>query len=82
VQKYENGSNRLPLAMLVKLKRLYGVAWERFFAGLPDSAPAQAHVPLEFDDETIKLCRWIAAVHDDGLRRKIKKIIEVLDPAA
>ena len=81
VQKYESGSNRLPLAMLFKLKNTYGVSWDRFFTGLEDDTPP-AHAIGDFDEQTIRLCRRIAAISDAGLRRKIGKIIEVLDSAA
>jgi transcriptional regulator with XRE-family HTH domain len=38
VQKYENGSNRLPSEVLFQLKQFYGLPYECFFKGLDGEA--------------------------------------------
>jgi transcriptional regulator with XRE-family HTH domain len=79
VQKYENGSNRLPLAMLLKLKCLYDVPYEYFFIGLAEEKikAKKKSLPV-YDNETARLCRRLAAINDYTLKHKIGKIIEVL----
>jgi transcriptional regulator with XRE-family HTH domain len=78
VQKYESGANRLPLAALLRLKALYGVPYDLFFDGTTDQSPGTTP-PLHFDEQVTKTCRRLAAVRDVDLRRKIFRIIEVLD---
>ncbi len=78
VQKYENGSNRVTAAMLPKLKKLYGVSYDRFFAGIEAGEIAADESLAGCDEYTLRLCRRLAAIGDVTLRRKIGRIIDTL----
>lgn len=71
VQKYESGSNRLPLHHIPSLCDLFGVPAELFLQGLMSGRGAQA------DDLTrVQLC--VARVTDQDLRQKIVRVVDIL----
>ncbi len=70
IQKYERGTNRLPIEKLCALKRLYGVPYERFFSTVRD-------VPADLDSA---IHARISSIRDTGLKSKIWEIISILAP--
>lgn len=74
LQKYETGANRLPLAAVPPLSDFFGVPADALFAG-------DATFPggMEGDGgDALSLCLAIAAVQDPALRRKIRRVVEIL----
>lgn len=75
VQKYENGSNRLPSEILHQLKQFYGVQYDCFFKGLDAPAPHE-HLKLEKLDEMLNI---LFENTDDALvKQKILDLIKTL----
>lgn len=68
IQKYEQGTNRLPIEKLYALKCLYGVPYESFF-------DAAREIPRDLDSA---IHNKISKIKDSGLKNKIWKIIGVL----
>lgn len=68
IQKYEQGTNRLPVEKLYVLKRLYGVPYESFFGAIRD-------IPPDLDSA---IHDKISKIRDAGLKTRIWKIIGVL----
>ena len=84
VQKYEKGTNRLPLSMLLALKDFYRVPFENFFSGLApvtptrDVAAADLSALSDCDDEAVRLCRRLSTIGDRHLQHKIIRVVEIL----
>lgn len=79
IQKYENGSNRIPVAMLYALKHYYDISFDRFFLGIEKSPRTEkAKLPC-YDDLTQKICARIATVKSIDTKKKIRKMIDILD---
>lgn len=78
IQKYERGTNRLPVDKLAILQRLYGVPYEAFFDRLPPPhPPAPARRPAPGTLERAILAD-LARVTQPDLKRKIRAIIRIL----
>ena len=69
VQKYEMGSNRLPLHHIPLLCDLFGVPAEVFLEGLMSDGVAN-------DVTRVQLC--VARVSDPALRQKIVRVVDIL----
>ena len=69
VQKYEMGSNRLPLHHIPLLCDLFGVPAEVFLEGLMSDGVAN-------DVTRVQLC--VARVSDPVLRQKIVRVVDIL----
>lgn len=76
VQKYEKGTNRLPLASLYCLHRRFRIRMEDFFSGVDEGEDMERQGSV--DRYVLKLAQRIGAVDDPALRRKIGKIIDIL----
>ena len=77
LQKYEKGSNRLPIARLYKLQKLFNVPFESFFSGI-DSVDIKSMALIQSDSQTLSIYHKIKKIKDDGLKSKIEKIIDIL----
>lgn len=79
MQKYEKGKSRIPARMLVKLQDFYGVSYDAFLTGLEQGPHNRetAH-PSHYDLLTLKICRRLARISDDDLKKKIYRIVTVL----
>ncbi len=75
VQKYERGTNRLPLDKLVKLRALYDVPYDIFFAGLE---PDKTKLRRRLDDEDIKVIYLMRRAKDHSIREKAFDILKIL----
>lgn len=71
VQKYETGTNRLPLHYIPVLCDLFGVPAEVFLDGLRTRKPKQ-------DDDIVHVQMCIARVRDRTLREKIVQVVDIL----
>lgn len=71
VQKYETGSNRLPLHHLPSLCDLFGVPAELFLQGLMPAKEAQA-------SDLMQVQHCLARVKDRDLRQKIVRVVDIL----
>ncbi len=71
VQKYEAGTNALPLAFLPVLADFFGVSADYFFQDMSAST-------LSSDDDILSLCLSIAAVPDPVTRHKIRRVVEIM----
>lgn len=85
IQKYERGSNRLPIEKLYILKCLYDIPYERFFEENKTPAPGdnkgQKHAPVFVRDDQYldrAICADLAAVKDLSLKKKIHSIVRIL----
>jgi transcriptional regulator with XRE-family HTH domain len=67
VQRYENGSQRVPAARLWQICGIYGVTVSELFAGLPHHVVADPAHPAEAETGT-------AFEHDDGRAKRIKAL--------
>ncbi|MDB5490190.1 MAG: transcriptional regulator, family [Micavibrio sp.] len=72
VQKYEAGSNRLPLHHIPLLCDLFGVPADLFLQGL---LPARG---MRVDDDMTRVQACIARVSDQTLRQKIVRVVDIL----
>lgn len=73
LQKYETGANRIPVAALMRLRRLYGVSYDSIFAGVDSD-----HNGAPPDAEAFGFAWRIAGVEDEALRRKIGRVVMIL----
>lgn len=73
VQKYETGSNRLPLRHIPMLCDLFGVPVEVFLDGV---MPGKGGTGIDEDVTRVQLC--IARVSDRALRQKIVRVVDIL----
>jgi transcriptional regulator with XRE-family HTH domain len=71
VQKYEAGSNRLPLHHIPLLCDLFGVPAEVFLQGLMPEGAGK-------DSDMIRVQLCIARVSDRALRQKIVRVVDIL----
>ncbi len=78
LQKYERGSNRLPVSSLYKLKHLLDVPYERFFKGIEWAEDSEKISLIEMDGDTRELFYKIAHIEDPHLKEKIGHIVDVL----
>ena len=74
VQKYESGANRLPVTTLLKLRDLYHVPFDRFFAGVTDDAPVPPGLPKM---KEMRLLGRVAAL-DETERRRVWRVVEAM----
>lgn len=75
LQKYETGANRLPLSAVPPLSDFFGVPPDALFAG---DVTFPGGVEGDDDGDALSLCLAIAAVQDPALRRKIRRVVEIL----
>jgi transcriptional regulator with XRE-family HTH domain len=73
IQKYESGASAVPLAALPILADAFGVSADVFF-----EQDATFPGGVETDHDVMSLCFTIVAVHDPALRRKIRRVVEIL----
>ena len=92
IQKYENGSNRIPASALFRLAQALKVPVSFFYEGLPEDgsagggdAEAVALDPLKNDlqllprRESIELVRSYSRIRDPRLRRGIYQLIRSMN---
>jgi transcriptional regulator with XRE-family HTH domain len=92
IQRYENGSNRIPVSALLRLAQNLKVPVSFFYEGLPRDGSARgaakanaAGDPLEGDmewrtrRETIGLIRSYSRIRDPRLRRGIFQLIRSMN---
>jgi transcriptional regulator with XRE-family HTH domain len=72
VQKYEKGTNRLPVEKLFRLQKFYGVPYHNFFEGLHDKDMRAAIDPIDV------ILRRVTSMEDQVLKRKIYDVNLVL----
>ncbi len=85
IQKYERGSNRLPIEKLYLLKRLYDIPYERFFeeskTPVPENSKSRKHPPVSARDDQYldrMICADLAGIKDVPLKKKIYNIVRIL----
>lgn len=74
VQKYESGSNRLPLQTVPQLCDLLGIPVEDLLNGIQAGKKA----PPSLSPDIRHLARTLYHMPDNALRRKIIKIVDIL----
>jgi transcriptional regulator with XRE-family HTH domain len=92
IQKYENGSNRIPASGLFRLAQILRVPVSFFYEGLPEDESASgdakadtAYDPLKSDvellprRETIELIRSYFRIRDPRLRRGIYQLMRFMN---
>ena len=68
IQKYENGTSRIPAARLYQISILLGQSlW-------PDEAPAQPDI----DEDTMKICARIMSIKNPACKQKIRDALYCL----
>jgi transcriptional regulator with XRE-family HTH domain len=75
VQKYENGTNRLPSEVLFQLKQFYGLPYECFFKGLESEILGTPPTQHSTQDMILMVLR---NVQDERARQKISEVLSAL----
>ncbi len=72
VQKYERGENRLPVDRLFALRKIFGVPYHAFFAGLGGDADAQ---DLPWPE---KIHERLIEAGDPALQDRIARVVAIM----
>ncbi|MGZ9108383.1 MAG: helix-turn-helix domain-containing protein [Micavibrio sp.] len=76
LQKYEAGSDRMPISVLFNLARFFKVSVMDFFAGLDVAASPADHLWLSRDE--LKILRLWRNLPDDPIRKHIVQFMQEL----
>lgn len=72
VQKYERGTNRLPIEHLCALQKFYNVSFDRFFTSTHIDLPTASH------NNDLNIYLTLRNLKKSDLKQKIHQIVSIL----